>query len=135
MVVVAGVVVVVVVAQVGGVVAHGGVVVRVVSCKWAEYHAVAGMKERYEGTDRSYPDNFPYRSKALLAFQQIEGRDVAFFAMYVQEYGAHCPQPNTNRTYVSYLDSVRWLRTSPQGKRSLVYHAIINGYLKHHEIS
>ena len=89
------------------------------------------MKERYDGTDRAYPDGFPYRSKALLAFQRIEGRDVAFFAMYVQEYGAHCPQPNTNRTYVSYLDSVRWLRTEPKGQRSLVYHAIINGYLKH----
>ena len=108
-----------------------GLVVRVVAAKWAEYKAVSGMKERYDGTDRAYPDGFPYRSKALLAFQRIEGRDVAFFAMYVQEYGAHCPQPNTNRTYVSYLDSVRWLRTEPKGQRSLVYHAIINGYLKH----
>ena len=66
---------------------------------------------------------------AELAFQRIEGRDVAFFAMYVQEYGAHCPQPNTNRTYVSYLDSVRYLRSSPPDQRTLVYHAIVNGYL------
>jgi len=103
------------------------IVVRVVSKKCYEYQAVAGLRERYD----SYPDGFPYVSKAIIAFQRREGRDVAFFAMYVQEYGAHCPQPNTNRTYISYLDSVRYLKTDPPDQRTLVYHSIINGYLKH----
>jgi len=49
----------------------------------------------------------------------------------VQEYGAHCPPPNTNRVYISYLDSVRHLQTEPPNQRTLVFHAIINGYLKH----
>ena len=86
------------------------------------------MRERY---GESYPENFPYESKALFAFQEIEGRDVCIFAMYVQEYGPTCPQPNTNRTYISYLDSVRYLKTSPPDQRTPVYHAIINGYLAH----
>ena len=50
--------------------------------------------------------------------------------MYVQEYGPSCPQPNTNRTYISYLDSVRFLVTEPPNQRTPVYHAIINGYLR-----
>jgi len=83
------------------------------------------MRQRYGDSEE-----FPYHSKALLAFQTVDGHDVVFFSMYVQEYGAHCPQPNTNRTYISYLDSVRNLRTGPP-ERTLVYHAIINGYLKH----
>jgi len=102
------------------------VVVRVASCKKYKYKAVQKIRNRYDG----YPDGFPYISKALLAFQKIEGRDVCFFAMYVQEYGANCPQPNTNRTYISYLDSVRYLQTSPPDRRTLVYHSIVNGYLK-----
>ena len=49
--------------------------------------------------------------------------------MYVQEYGPSCPQPNTGRTYISYLDSVRMLRTEPPEQRTTVYHALINGYI------
>ena len=49
--------------------------------------------------------------------------------MYVQEYGPACPEPNTGRTYISYLDSVRYLQTSPPDQRTPVYHAVINGYI------
>jgi len=104
-----------------------GLVVRVVSSKRFSYPAFRSMKARY-GTD--YPDDFPYDSRALLAFQEVEGRDVCFFAMYVQEYGPTCPAPNTNRAYISYLDSVRYLKTEPPNQRTPVYHAIINGYLR-----
>jgi hypothetical protein len=77
-----------------------------------------------------YPDSFPYRSKCVLAFQKSKGHDVCFFAMYVQEYGSDCPAPNTNRVYISYLDSVRYFHSTPDNKRTLVYHAVLLGYLQ-----
>ena len=51
----------------------------------------------------------------------------------VQEYGEDCPAPNTNRVYISYVDSVRYLESTggERGGRTPLYHAIINGYLKH----
>lgn len=39
-------------------------------------------------------ESFPYRTKALFAFEDIDGSDVCFFGMHVQEYGSDCPQPN-----------------------------------------
>jgi len=72
---------------------------------------------------------FPYRSKCILAFQHVEGHEVCFFAMYVQEYGSDCPEPNTNRVYISYLDSVRYFKSRPEGHRTTVYHSILVNYL------
>lgn len=49
----------------------------------------------------------------------------------MQEYGADCPEPNKNRVYISYLDSVRYFTCSPPGQRTLVYHSILAAYLQH----
>ena len=48
-----------------------------------------------------FPNSFPYRQKAIFAFQQIDGHDVCFFGMYVQEDGLDCPQPNHRQLQIS----------------------------------
>ncbi|CAF4770314.1 unnamed protein product, partial [Rotaria sp. Silwood2] len=69
------------------------------------------------------------RTKAICAFQEIEGLDVVFFGMYVQEYDERCPTPNTHRAYISYLDTVHFFR--PKLYRQDVYHEILIGYLNY----
>ena len=54
--------------------------------------------------------------------------DVMVFMMYTQEYGAHCPQPNTRRVYISYVDSVRYFRSTPDGHRSTAYRSLLTSY-------
>ena len=50
------------------------------------------MRDRYQG---EFPDQFPFRTKALFVFEEIDGVDVCFFGMHVQEYGSDCYAPNT----------------------------------------
>ena len=49
----------------------------------------------------------------------------------MQEYDQDCPPPNTNRTYISYVDSVPYLSSPSPGARTAVYHAVLSGYLSH----
>lgn len=73
------------------------------------------------------PEQFPYKAKALFAFEEIDGVDVCIFGMHVQEYGSECPKPNNRRVYIAYLDSVHFFQ--PKQFRTAVYHEILLGYL------
>lgn len=84
------------------------------------------MKQRYEG---EWPDTFPYKAKALFAFEDFNGVDVCFFGMHVQEYGSDAPAPNSRRVYIAYLDSVHFFK--PKQYRTAVYHEILLGYLQY----
>ena len=84
------------------------------------------MEARTAGSDA----NLPLLSPPFLPLQ-VHGAEVCFFAMYVQEYGSDCPEPNTNRVYISYLDSVRYFESSPEGHRTTVYHSMLISYLQY----
>ena len=44
---------------------------------------------------KEFQESFVYRSKSMFAFEEIDGTDVCFFGMHVQEYGSESPAPNT----------------------------------------
>lgn len=100
--------------------------IRVVSCR----DCVGKMDDRLSAWVRSLsPDNivkFPYTSKAIALFQNIEGSLVLLFVMYVHEYSSKCPAPNARTAYLAYLDSVCLMR--PRRFRSAVYQAMVAGY-------
>mmetsp|Transcript_26778 Transcript_26778/g.79132 ORF Transcript_26778/g.79132 Transcript_26778/m.79132 type:complete len:633 (+) Transcript_26778:2582-4480(+) len=83
------------------------------------------MKERY--SHKNYPDEFPFRCKCIVVFQKLDGIDVILFALYVYEHGLDNPAPNKRSVYVSYLDSVHFMR--PRKMRTFIYHEILISYL------
>jgi len=83
------------------------------------------MKQRY--AHKNYPDEFPFRCKCILVFQNLDGVDVVLFALYVYEHGEDNPPPNKRTVYISYLDSVHFMR--PRTLRTYVYHEILIAYL------
>ncbi|XP_068192840.1 CREB binding protein b isoform X2 [Antennarius striatus] len=106
----------------------GEVFVRVVASSDKTVDIKPGMKSRFVDSGEMV-ENFPYRTKALFAFEEIDGVDVCFFGMHVQEYGSECPFPNTRRVYISYLDSIHFFK--PRMLRTAVYHEILIGYLEY----
>ncbi|XP_051987706.1 histone acetyltransferase p300-like isoform X2 [Xyrauchen texanus] len=106
----------------------GDVTIRVVHISDKVVEVKPGMKSRFVDSGEM-SESFPYRTKALFAFEDIDGTDVCFFGMHVQEYGSDCPQPNQRRVYISYLDSVHFFQ--PRHLRTGVYHEILIGYLEY----
>lgn len=68
------------------------VTIRIVSSSDKILDARMLMKERFQ---EEFPNQFPYRTKAMFVFEEIDGVDVCFFGMHVQEYGSDCQAPNT----------------------------------------
>jgi len=83
------------------------------------------MKARY--AFKNYPSEFPFRCKCIVVFQNLDGVDVMLFGLYVYEHGPDNPAPNTRSVYVSYLDSVHYMR--PRKMRTFIYHEILISYL------
>ncbi|XP_060531445.1 CREB-binding protein isoform X3 [Cylas formicarius] len=104
----------------------GEVHIRVVSSSEKTVEVKPGMRGKFVESGELSAE-FPYRAKALFAFEEIDGVDVCFFGMHVQEYGSECPVPNTRRVYIAYLDSVHFFK--PKQFRTAVYHEILLGYL------
>ncbi|VEN43169.1 unnamed protein product [Callosobruchus maculatus] len=104
----------------------GDVSIRVVSSSEKVVEVKPGMRSKFVESGE-LAGEFPYRAKALFAFEEIDGVDVCFFGMHVQEYGSECPTPNTRRVYIAYLDSVHFFK--PKQFRTAVYHEILLGYL------
>lgn len=70
----------------------GDVSIRVLSSYDKSVEVKPCMKSRFVHSDM--PESFPYRVKAMFAFEEIDGIDVCFFGMHVQEYGSDCRPPN-----------------------------------------
>ncbi|XP_011493407.2 CREB-binding protein [Aedes aegypti] len=104
----------------------GEVHIRVVSSSDKIVEVKPGMRSRFVENGEMLAE-FPYRAKALFAFEEVDGIDVCFFGMHVQEYGSECAAPNTRRVYIAYLDSVHFFR--PRQYRTSVYHEILLGYM------
>ncbi|TKR68279.1 hypothetical protein L596_024280 [Steinernema carpocapsae] len=103
------------------------VVIRVLCSADKELEVKPLMKKKY--CPDGFPEKFPYRSKAVFAFEVVDGVEICFFGLHVQEYGSNCPAPNQRRVYIAYLDSVYFFQ--PRHIRTDVYHEILLGYLEY----
>eukprot|EP00804_Cyclotella_cryptica_P015047 CCRYP_000634-RA/>CCRYP_000634-RA protein AED:0.01 eAED:0.01 QI:1424/1/1/1/0.66/0.5/4/88/1434 len=107
-------------------VASGGpLIIRQVTSTDRKLEVRERMKARY--AHKNYPEEFPYRCKCIVVFQNIDGVDVLLFALYVYEHGDDNPFPNKKTVYVSYLDSVHFMK--PRKVRTFIYHEILISYL------
>ncbi|XP_003376358.1 putative bromodomain protein [Trichinella spiralis] len=106
----------------------GEVIIRVLASSDKEVEVKPLMKTKF-CTIGEIPEKFPYRTKAIFAYEVVDGVEICFFGLHVQEYGSNCPQPNSRRVYIAYLDSVHFFQ--PKHIRTAVYHEILLGYLEY----
>ncbi|VDD76537.1 unnamed protein product [Mesocestoides corti] len=102
------------------------VIIRVLASANKTVEVKKYMRKMYSDCGK-FPMSFPYRAKVIFAFQELDGQEVCFFGLYVQEYSSDCPAPNKRRVYIAYLDSVYFFQ--PKQYRTDVYHEILEGYL------
>ena len=100
--------------QTGG----GAITIRQVTSMDKKLEVRDRMKKRYGY--KNYPDEFSYRCKCIVVFQNLDGVDVVLFGLYVYEHDEKNPAPNKRCVYVSYLDSVHYMR--PRHMRTFIYH-------------
>ena len=76
----------------------GDVTIRVLASSEKVVEVKSGMKARFcepGGAGGGLAESFPYIAKAIFAFEEIDGVDVCFFGMHVQEYGSNAAAPNS----------------------------------------
>ncbi|KAL3914640.1 MAG: hypothetical protein SGARI_000021, partial [Bacillariaceae sp.] len=103
----------------------GAITIRQVTSMDRKLEVRERMKKRY--AFKNYPDEFNYRCKCFVVFQNLDGVDVVLFGLYVYEHDEKNPAPNQRAVYVSYLDSVHYMR--PRSMRTFIYHEILISYL------
>ncbi|KAL3923774.1 MAG: hypothetical protein SGILL_001456, partial [Bacillariaceae sp.] len=103
----------------------GAITIRQVTSMDRKLEVRDRMKKRY--AFKNYPDEFSYRCKCFVVFQNLDGVDVLLFGLYVYEHDENNPAPNKRTVYVSYLDSVHYMR--PRSMRTFIYHEILISYL------
>lgn len=103
----------------------GAITIRQVTSMDKKLEVRERMKKRY--AFKNYPDEFSYRCKCIVVFQNLDGVDVMLFGLYVYEHDEKNPLPNKRTVYVSYLDSVHYMR--PRKMRTFIYHEILISYL------
>mmetsp|Transcript_10089 Transcript_10089/g.22117 ORF Transcript_10089/g.22117 Transcript_10089/m.22117 type:complete len:1723 (-) Transcript_10089:284-5452(-) len=103
----------------------GDITIRQVTSMDRKVEVKERMLKRY--AFKNYPEEFGYRCKCIVVFQNLDGVDVILFGLYVYEHGPENPSPNARTVYVSYLDSVHYMR--PRQMRTFIYHEILISYL------
>ena len=103
----------------------GAITIRQVTSMDRKLEVRERMKTRY--AFKNYPDEFNFRCKCIVVFQNLDGVDVMLFGLYVYEHDEKNPAPNTRTVYISYLDSVHYMR--PRQMRTFIYHEILISYL------
>jgi len=103
----------------------GAITIRQVTSMDRKLEVRERMRRRY--AFKNYPEEFSFRCKCIVVFQNLDGVDVILFGLYVYEHDETNPAPNTRTVYVSYLDSVHYMR--PRSMRTFIYHEILISYL------
>ena len=105
----------------------GAIYVREVSTVTEDHFIKPRLLQKLREAKPDHVSSFQATSRCVALFQEIDGVDVMLLALYVYEYGGDAPLPNRRRLYVSYLDSVSYLR--PKDARTSIYRDLLVGYL------